>query len=503
MPILTISKAPGANPADGPSWADRIRGAFRSSSGRNEGDIFTGPAESHGGLRDAAYATGERPKSDRALLSSDGKTENMEREELMKESRRLFENVAAVKVAEKAHSRFCSPVMWYAGTGDDEDDLVLTRYIARQMEADRFDIARAHDLPTSVASAIIDWGVDGDIFANMVTPRNSDRFRVQWVRAHRVGKSDKTIDVSEEITAAFRQRAPQRFREIGGIVVDSLDERRAIRVYPANRNMMAGVTEKPKTIPWSQVLHLVDPLKTDRLREVTRWNSAIPEIVDLEQTWRFLKATIKQQVAAPIVETSKDGRPKPSQRRPSLDSSSSEPSDEKPPLREMVPGQFQYLRDGEKIADFTMQRPNATFFECVEYLLRNGSWAIDMPYPFIYEPKGMNGGTLRLENSKAGASVGYSRGKVTKCLLDPWVRAKIPSPPTNLANSSSTVDLLTTAAIGPSSPGAGPPNGLKPVSNKTTDAAAINHAKASRDERLCCWLARSTTGAVPVSISCG
>ena len=424
MALISISKAPDAGAK--PTWGDRVRGFFNPGAGHREGDIFSGPAELHGGLRDAAYKTHERPQSEAPLLSSDGKVENRERIALMKESRRLFENVAAVKGAEKVHSRFATPVMWYAATGDDDVDHVLNDYIAKQMESSNFDLAQEHDLPTSVGSAIIDWGVDGDVFANFVRPQGEDKFGVQWVRAHRVGKKDEALDVSDELSDKFRLRAPQRFTEVGGIVKDSRERRRAIRVYPIKRDESFLTKEKPKTIPWAQVTQIYDPLKTDRMREVTRWNGAIPAIIDLEQTWRYLQATIKQQVASPIVKKTKDGKvPKTSRKRPSLDENTPTVGTDEKPLKEIVPGQFQYLRNGEEIADFTMQRPNATFFDCVEYLLRTGALAIDMPYPFVFESKGLNGGTLRLENSKAAASMGYYRNIVRKRFLDEWVRAKI------------------------------------------------------------------------------
>ena len=377
-------------------------------------------------MRDAAYPTHERPKNDSPLLSSDGSTENMERIELMRESRRMFENIGAVKGAEKVHSRFCSPVMWYAQTGDDDVDLALTTYIAKQMEAENFDMAQAHDLPTSVGSAVIDWGIDGDVFANMAKPRDSRRFRTQWIRAHRVGKKETTFDVSDQFNDLFGlAKKPQRFKERAGIVVDSLGRRRAIKVYPENPDEPFLSKPKAKAIPWNQVCQIVDPLKTDRLREVTRWNGAIPEMVDLEQIWRYLKATIKQQVAAPVIENNKDGRAPRKNVRPSLDGKPAQVDSERPDLKEMIPGMIQYLRPGEKLSDFAMQRPNASFFEAVEYLMRSGSWAIDMPYPFIFEAKKLSGGALRLENNKAGASIGYSRKVVTKTFLDCWVRAKI------------------------------------------------------------------------------
>ena len=435
FPFIRISKSPEAvtrpvairtQPRRG--VVSRVVDAFR---GQASGGNFFGRSR-----RSDTWAGGaERQDYNDDLTDSDGQVESRERIDLMKIGRRCFESIPHIKKAELLQARFCSPSSWESQVNDTEVALKITRYINRRMEASFFDLSENSSLPEMMEAASIDQGIDGDVFLNLVKPRDSQYSLIQPIRAHRVGDDATGFrDVSSEISQRFGIKSkPQKYREHSGVILDARNRRRAIRVFPIKRNSFLEIdtTDEGKVIPFGQVFQIYKPLHTDRVREVSTWNSSLSYARDVQEIWRYLNATLKSQVSAPIVTNTRTGKPpaknaKPANGLNSLSRSNSAPvTDETPQLRKVVPGSVQYLRIGEEIKDFKAQRPNASFFDCMTHLYGTGAMAKDVPYPMIFDSKGYGGANLRFEIDQGGASLKSSREMRRKRFLDPWVRSMI------------------------------------------------------------------------------
>jgi hypothetical protein len=408
------------------------------------GNLFTGPSAAS--RHEAAYPTEDRYQvQNDSITGSDTKQEQRERVSVLQKVRWAFENDPVVESVELFKRRFCEPIKWRAKHGDQDQKKRLTDFITKEMEAGRCDWSLEDDLPTLVKSSVIDWALDGDLFFNMIQPNGADTFYMQSIRAHRVGHeaggstlTDGALDISKEMWDLFEIRGPKkgrpRYREVGGIVLDSRNRRQGIRVYKDkvvdSPFQLGRNKEVSKTIPWGQTLQLMDKRHTDRVREFSRWVTSIDPIMDLKQTWDYLQITLKAQAGMPFLQTNKKpanaGLPiDPKTGRPTLTRKLDPAGNNVEMPSQVIPGRIQQMPMGAELVDFVAKRPNAQFKDCVKHLLHMGAWPSEIPYPILFDASGVNGGALRLENDKAASAFGGIRRVLRTTVLDKWIRAKI------------------------------------------------------------------------------
>ncbi|MEM7699797.1 MAG: phage portal protein [Verrucomicrobiota bacterium] len=373
------------------------------------------------------------PEQDCSLTDSDNQIDSRERVALMGLARGGFEDIPHIKHATRLEGRFTTPVSWESTVCDEDVALRLTKFIAQQMEADQFDFSEAADLPTMIRAARHGESIDGDIFLNAVTPRGEQYSRIEPIRAHRVGSEEAGFfDVSSELQEKLGIRdTNKKFREHSGVVLDQRNRRRFIRVSKLKRNQEVNLlsSKDSKLIPFRQIFQIYDPAFTDRVREVTVWNTALRPMRHCRQIWDALRVTLQGQVSSPFVYQNETG--KAPSRRSNIEGGNEarrktavEKSTGKRPVA-MSPGQIQYLPLNHQIVDFKAQRPNASFFDCMRHIYECGALAQDLPYPMTVNSREYGGASLRYEIDQGRASIGNTRTRMTRQFLKGWVRMKI------------------------------------------------------------------------------
>ena len=404
---------------------------------------------------EAARPSLERPMVDDPLSQSDTPQDNYDRRQLMKESRSLFKNVSEVASAERLFRRYCIPRSWRCNSGDKDVDKMVTDYIALQMEAENFDYSEEHSAPAMWGQALIDMGVDGDSFIRLVRPRGERSFRCQGIRADLIGTTENARDgVRFGDAANPNQPNPNTRRQsIGGVLLDSRGRRTAYEKYrPAVDRMTSSGYSFERNIPKSSMLHIYDADHLDQVRGVTHWSTAINNIKDIHDIWKFEKSNQKRAASIAGVVQNEQGKaptglsrtdPKPglsartnkalALKKSVYDDCSDEdeaPKEKvdpnKPQVKEVMGSHLIYLKTNEEIKEYQNNRPGATFLEFTKYLIRSGSTSISLPYGVAYDASDLQGAPLRFEMSKANEVFKYVRLDIVEArMANPWIKAKL------------------------------------------------------------------------------
>lgn len=389
---------------------------------------------------EAAYTSDTHQLTTEPLEPSWAPGRNLERVQLIKEMRDIEDNFAPVGAAIRQVARNVVPTGYRAATGDPEMNKQVNEFLEMMMECENFDYGQNHDALSFWELTVRDMLIDGDHFHRVVKPRNEQSFFVQGIRGDLIGAtSGAEIDMVDTLGNVIEgaPRSPgKNNRRHGGVIVDQRGRKVAYEKYYWDGALKTFMFERK--INSKEVSHIFDSEHTDSIRGVTPFKAALLNLLDLKDVFDYTKASLKFAASKPIIIRNESGKaPKTrGSTRINLESGTNSHSDcgtckknpcNCPPPTRIVDGSsVWYLKLRERVESFAAEAPSANFEQMVKYLLSTGAMALDLPYSMLYNSEQLNGGSIRVDVSKAAATFkSFRRRVVLAKMVDPWKRAKI------------------------------------------------------------------------------
>jgi len=384
----------------------------------------------HGGLQGFKAADPNDPFREpinERLDESDNRQHTADRIRMMMAARWIRKNHSTVGHGLDVVKRYCIPTMYQANTGDADINTQINDYLLSEMEAENFDYEENSDAQQIWGMALTDFSIDGDHFQNLVLPAGERSFRAQCFRADRVGDCHHH---------RFDPLLRRTYRHVAGINLDRRNRRRSIEVWSAPALMEDGVVsaskgDRPTTIPWSQILHLYDPMSTDSKRGTSHWHAAIDDIRDALSIWENEVRKIEGQSGLLGVVNREGGRKLKQGNilnnggyNAPVNGREETPDGGDAEIRSVSKNRMLVLGLREKWNNLETQ-VNESFVEFMRPMLRSGAWAVRLPYAMAVDSKGVGGSELRFLLSESGSSFQYTQGVLVKRYCNPWKKAKI------------------------------------------------------------------------------
>ena len=371
---------------------------------------------------EAAQANYSRGIEGSPLRPSYNEEDERDRVQMMKETRQLRKDYQPIEHGIKEVAKYISPKAFRSTIPDRDAAKLVNDYIAKHMEAERFDYAQANDFSCGIRGLLLDFFTDGDAFGRMIRPRGERGFYTQTIRADLIGGVDGS-DVMRMLTEPTK--AKSRYRVISGAVLDSRMRRIAWEKYreigQGKRYSAAGY-EFEARIKGRALFQVFDPDHSDAIRGITPFHGSIAPIKDIKTIWDYEQDSQKAYASLPYFVKNDTGTAKKSRVGSRLDNSNESkcPTCEKDPCKcaprteEVEGARLIYLKYKEEIQAFQHNRPNGTFLEFSKWLLSQGAMSLSLPYSILYDASGLNGGALRFELGRATTSILYLRNMVVE-----------------------------------------------------------------------------------------
>lgn len=338
----------------------------------------------NGGYRGAAF-TQQRAHIWAPLTDSRRELTSYTRSELVRRARFLRKNVGMIRGVAK------SIIDHAVGTGiypipttkDDAWNEAAFNYF--------FEIAKIAD----VTGKLTFWELqrcrtgakfwDGEYFT-INTESSSGVPQFQGIRAHNCGN----YDIDPAASSAWHD----------GVRLDAIGRARAYRFRLAD--------DTSKTVPAASVTHSWLVEDSDQVRGVTPLAHAINNLQDILETLGFEKGSVKNLSRTGYVITTESGE---DEEEPgdhfTGGSASAAPDGLLQNVEQIFGNETRRLKIGEKLEAFKSDRPSPTFTGFIDYLGRDITTGVGLPYEFAWNPQAL-----------AGPSVRFALNKVRNAILE-------------------------------------------------------------------------------------
>lgn len=224
---------------------------------------------------------------------------------------------------------------------------------------------------------------DGEYFTlNTASANGTPQF--QGIRSHNCGNYDLEPD-----TAANWH---------DGVRLDPIGRARAYRFRLAD--------DTTKTVPSTSVTHSWLVEDSDQVRGVTPLAHAINNLQDILETLGFEKTTLKDLSRRGAVITTESGE---DEEEPGdhFNGGPSAPDDQGTlqNREEVYANEIKRLKTGEKLEAFTFDRPGQNFLTFIDYIGRDITTGVGLPYEFAWNPQALAGPAVRFALNKVRTAI--------------------------------------------------------------------------------------------------
>lgn len=310
------------------------------------------------------------------FLKSARSNHTWHRREMASMSRYLYDNDGLVRGAINDLARYSFPLSPQAISDDPywnlEAESIFEEWAHNADIGGRYGFSEIQRL----CSIAIDR--DGDV-GIMFVRRNG--LKLQIIEAHRVGDF-----IEDEKGYVDGIRTDKYGMPINYLVAD---ESIYGEFYPK--------TTKARVIPSSAMVWLVDPDRAEQYRGMPAIKHAINHVRDIKEILDFEKAGVKNLSTIAAVLESETGEADPDAwNLKEIDSEATRLT-----ISDVQSGAIPVLKKGEKLTPFTHDKPSPTFQGFLEFLIREFSVGIGLPYEFLWQPQGITGPAQRFIMGKA------------------------------------------------------------------------------------------------------
>ena len=298
------------------------------------------------------------------------------RKEMGSISRYLYDNDGIVRCAINDLARYSFPLIPQAVTEDAywnmEAEALFSDWSSYADVGQRYGFEELQRL----ASIAIDR--DGDCGIMFV---RSAGLRLQLVESHRIGDFIETDKGYVDGVKTNRYGRPMSFLVSDDSIYGEF--------YPK--------IQKARSIPASAMMLLYDPERADQQRGLPAIKHAINHVRDIKDILDFEKMGIKNLSTIAAVLESETGEADPD----AWNTKEIEQDATRLTVNEIQSGSIPVLKKGEKLTPFSFNRPSTAFQGFLEFLIREFSVGMGLPYEFLWHPAGITGPAQRFIMGKA------------------------------------------------------------------------------------------------------
>ena len=269
---------------------------------------------------------------------------------------------------------------------------------------DRFknslDLSNRNDIETMAQIAFKSMLRDGD-FAYQWTRGGDNLLRLNGIEGDRIGgiwSISASDDYMQGITIALPGGQPISFR-----------------VYWRTK---ANSYVNPVEIPASQMLHIVDPRRTNQYRGITPFAPVLTEMRDLKEIMEYCRIGTKFENLHAAIGYTPHGGPL---NDPTTYMTNDDTDTNGNPLPEQAlnPGMVQWAASTDSYEFIKSERPSGTFQTYLDTLIRLVGLSLNLPYGFLYDLSKLGGPNARMDAQQAHRVIEYYQRLVQKRMLDP------------------------------------------------------------------------------------
>ena len=298
------------------------------------------------------------------------------RKEMASISRYLYDNDGIVHGAINDMARYSLPLSPQAITEDPYWNLEAEAYFKEWSHTADVGGRYGFDELQKICSIAIDR--DGDVGVLFV---RYNGLKLQIVESHRVG------DYLEDDSGFVDGVKTNKF----GMPLEYLvaDESIYGEFFPQS--------VKAKRVPANAMSWLLDPERAEQQRGLPAIKHAINHIRDIKEILDFEKVGVKNLSTIAAVLESETGEADPDawNTHDIVDDAT------RLTVNEIQSGSIPVLKKGEKLSPFSYNRPSPTFQGFLEFLIREFSVGMGLPYEFLWHPAGITGPAQRFIMGKA------------------------------------------------------------------------------------------------------
>jgi len=298
------------------------------------------------------------------------------RKEMASMSRYLYDNDGLVRGAINDLARYSFPLTPQAISSDPywniEAEKIFDEWAQTADVANRYGFNEIKRL----CSIAIDR--DGDVGVMFV---RKNGLKLQIIEAHRVGDF-----IEQEKNYVDGIKTDKYGMPVSYLVAD---ESIYGEFYPK--------ITKARAIPASAMIWLVDPDRADQYRGMPAIKHAINHVRDIKEILDFEKAGVKNLSTIAMVLESETGEADPD----AWNLKDIEHDATRLTVSDVQSGSIPVLKKGEKLTPFTPDKQSSSFQGFLEFLIREFSIGIGLPYEFLWHPQGITGPAQRFIMGKA------------------------------------------------------------------------------------------------------
>ena len=298
-----------------------------------------------------------------------------ERVELIEMGRYLYSNDGIVKGAIDDLARYSFPLTPQAITSNPEWNFRAEEYFNDwAMNADLKGRMHFYDLQR-LASICLDR--DGDIGVLHVDTKEG--VKIQLLESDLIQSAPGSGDYDQGV------RYDAQGRAVSYSVIEDNDRQDEFRIIPA-----------------SQMCLLFDPERADQQRGISSIAHAVAHIRDKKEILAYEKMGVKNLSSfSAVLQSEYDEPDEDAFGLSEVDGLDAKGDPTEVTVSQMQSGEIPILRKGETLTAFQGNRPSATFQGFLEFLVREFSVGLGMPYEFVWNPQSLTGPSQRFVMGKA------------------------------------------------------------------------------------------------------
>jgi len=298
------------------------------------------------------------------------------RKEMASISRYLYDNDGIVHGAINDMARYSLPLMPQAISDDPYWNLDAEAIFKEWSHNADIGGRYGFDEMQRLMSIAIDR--DGDVGALFV---RYNGLKLQMIESHRVG------DWIEQDAGFMDGVRTNRFgRPIEYLIAD---ETLKSEFFPKST--------KARRVPANAMSWLLDPERAEQQRGLPAIKHAINHLRDIKEILEFEKTGVKNLSTIAAVLESETGEADPD----AWNTAEIMEDATRLTVNDIQSGSIPVLKKGEKLSPFSYNRPSPTFQGFLEFIIREFSVGMGLPYEFLWHPAGITGPAQRFIMGKA------------------------------------------------------------------------------------------------------
>ena len=322
-----------------------------------------------------------------------------DRLQLMREAEDLERNFAPAKMLNRKYALYVSPISYHAATGDHKLDADIEDYLNLEVfpncdHTERYDFWRLFDFGIMGVNRGGDYGF---AFTRPgIEPGMSEEeavklpLKIQAIEPDRIGGVYQNV-VSNDYVA--------------GLMIGDHGQIEAYRVF--HRSMTTNCYDNPVEIPAKDFVFMLDTLRSDSYRGVSRLATAVQNLRDLYESIDFVKGKMKIASALTVFTNSNGSMGGPG----AMDAYQTNifEGDQGGMQQDINFGQINHLAGGTEIKFPSSNTPSSEEQWVMVQLLKFVAMSYDLPYSFALDASALGGVSSRLESEMAKAE--FERGQ--------------------------------------------------------------------------------------------